>query len=175
MEFRELTMADCEQVRRWRNQCLYALRTPFMLTQEMQEDFHKNTVCNRNARARFCGIWIKDKVSSTFIGMCGLENIEWENSCAEISIILNPEWPGRRYGSKVIAMLFEKGFNHLGLKTIYGECYEINPSIGFWKDIIEKYKADTARLPNRKLWNGNYYDSLYFSIDRSDYFESNNT
>ena len=91
MEFRELTMTDCEKVRQWRNQCLYALRTPFQLTQEMQEDFYKNTVCNRNAKARFWGIWIKDKVSSTFIGMCGLENIEWENSCAEISIILNPD------------------------------------------------------------------------------------
>lgn len=175
MEFRELTVVDCEKVRQWRNRCMIALRTPFMLTQEMQEDFYKNTVCNRNSKARFWGIWIKDKVSSTFIGMCGLENIEWENSCAEISIILNPDLHGKGFGSKAMAILFEKGFSDLGLKTIYGEVYECNPALHFWMNIIEKYNVDTARLPNRKLWKGNYYDSLYFSIDKEVFYEQNNT
>ena len=71
--------------------------------------------------------------------------------------------------------MLEKGFNELGLKTIYGECYGINPAIGFWMDIIQKYKAETATLPNRKLWNGDYHDSLYFSIDKEDYNVTDNT
>lgn len=170
MEFRELTMADCEQIRQWRNQCLYALRTPFSLTKEMQEEFYKNTICNRNSRARFWGVWIKDKVSATFIGMVGLENIEWENSCAEISIILNPDIRGRGFGMKTIDMLLDKGFNQLGFKTIYGECYQCNDFLKFWEKVINKYKGSISYLPNRKLWDGVYYNSVYFSIDKEEYY-----
>ena len=57
MEFKVLSLDDCLQVAEWRNECLYALRTPYMLTEEMQEEFYKNTVCNRDARARYWGIW----------------------------------------------------------------------------------------------------------------------
>jgi RimJ/RimL family protein N-acetyltransferase len=165
MEFRVLTRDNVELVREWRNKCLEALRTPYFLTGEQQQQFYDDVICNRNVKARFWGIWM----SGQFIGMTGLENIEWENSCAEISLIINPEHHGKGYGNQAVDMLLDKGFNYLGLETIYGECYDCNPSIEFWKKIIEKYSADTAILPNRKLWNGSYHDSLYFSFDVEEY------
>ena len=171
MEFKTLTRADCEQVRLWRNDCLYALRTPYGLTEEMQAKFYDDVVSNRNARARFWGIYVQDR----FIGMCGLENIEWENSCAEISIILDPETQGKGYGGQAVDMLLDKGFNCMRLETIYGECYECNTAIEFWKGISKKYNAHIAYLPKRKLWNGEHYSSLYFSIDTEDYHVTNNT
>jgi RimJ/RimL family protein N-acetyltransferase len=138
----------------------------------MQEDFYKNTICNRNARARFWGIYVQDR----FIGMTGLENIEWENSCAEISIILDPEIQGRGYGGHAVDMLLNKGFDYMGLETIYGECYECNPAIDFWHKIANKYRGNKVYLPNRKYWKGEFHDSMYFSIDREDYNHvANNT
>ncbi len=176
MEFRELSIADCELVRQWRNQNLEALRTPYALTKEMQEQFYKDVICNRNARARYWGIWIEDKVSSTFVGMCGLENIEWENSLAEISIIMRPDMRGRGFGEKAVNELLMKGFYVLGLKTIWGECYHCNEAISFWEKIASRYKATIQTLPNRKFYNGLYSNSMYFSFDKEDFtYGSNNT
>lgn len=186
MEFKTLTKADCEQVRQWRNDCLYALRTPYGLTEEMQSRFYEDVICNRNTRARFWGIYIDDVVAmnaisgdtisdSMLIGMAGLENIEWENGTAEISLILNSDYRGKGCGSRAVDILLDKGFNNMGLRTIYGECYYCNPAIYFWRKIINRYGGYETILPKRKLWNGEYYGSLYFSIDKEDYNVRDNT
>jgi RimJ/RimL family protein N-acetyltransferase len=165
MEFRVLDREDLEMVRRWRNQCLEALRTPYALTEEQQQRFYDDVICNRNARARFWGVY----ADGEFIGMAGLENIEWENRCGEISIILDPNYHSKGYGKQAVEMLLIMGFNYLGLETIYGECYGCNPVRGFWENIIDKYGGDTARLPNRKFWKGELWDALYFSFDREEF------
>lgn len=173
MEFKALCVCDCEIVRRWRNKCLSALRTPHELTKEMQEDFYKNVVCNRNARARYWSIYHKGEGiydPNRLIGMAGLENIEWENGLAEISLILDPDLRGEGFGTWAVEILLEKAFQHMRLETVYGEVYECNvDGIKFWNKMIEKYKATKVTLPNRKLYDGTFFDSMYFSIDREVY------
>ena len=180
MKLKALSLADLEQVRLWRNECLLALRTPFPLTREQQEQFYRDVICNRQANARYWGItepidtgygnfqdsqWVP-VLNYNLIGMCGLENIQWENRLAEISIILNPEYRGNGYGKKAVDLLLDQGFNYLNLENIYGECYTCNPAIDFWGEITKKYKASWITLPSRKYWNGKYYDSVYFNIAR---------
>ena len=182
MRLKALSLLDCEQVRQWRNETLVSLRTPFLLTQEQQTKFYSEVICNRQADARYWGIFIEQdtgyadsKLESTtrdiLIGMCGLENISWENRNAEISIILNPECHGKGYGTKAIELLLDQGFNYMNLENIFGECYYSNPAIGFWRNIITKYNAASCDLPQRKYYNGTYYDSLYFNINKSDFKE----
>ena len=182
MKLRPLTLSDCEQVRQWRNDCLQALRTPFLLTQEQQEQFYFDVVCSRQANARYWGIiepeetdYIKRDstglmvpvLNDKLIGMAGLENISWENRLAEISIILNPEYQGKGHGEKAVDLLLDQGFNYLNLENIFGECYLCNPVVEFWKKVAQKYNAVCCHLPNRKYWQGKYYDSLYFNIGKS--------
>ena len=171
MEFKILSLNDCLQVAEWRNECLYALRTPYMLTEEMQEEFYKNTICNRNARARFWGIWEepdKDKIvnPSRLIGMAGIENIEWENSRGEISLIIDPKYQNKGYGKKAVENLIEKGWYELNLRNIWGVCYSCNPSINFWIKILRIYGEEAFYLPDMKYWNGVYYSGYYFNISR---------
>ena len=187
MEFRTLIKEDCEKVRLWRNDTMHALRTPFMLTQEMQEDFYKNTVCNRDAKARFWGIWIEQEVkpiavdnlgtgdppvatietTKVFIGIVGLENIEWENGRAEISMIIGPDYRGKGYGKQVVGMLLKQGFHNMGLRQIWGEYYTMDKHIvKFWGEVCKKYNAHTAVHKHVKRWEGAYYSSMYFSIER---------
>ena len=52
MDFKVLSKSDCEQARLWRNETPESLRTPYGLTQEQQEEFYYNTVCDRSANAR---------------------------------------------------------------------------------------------------------------------------
>jgi len=160
MEFRVLSYEDCDQVRQWRNKSLFALRTQYMLTEQQQAEFYSSTVCNRNANARYWGIWADNR----FIGMCGIENIEWENSRCEISIIIGQEYQKSGYGMQAVKMLLTQGFNYLGLNSIWGVCYMSNPAYQFWMQVTEKYKGHEAKLTDMKYWDGVYWDGYHFTI-----------
>ena len=99
------------------------------------------------------------------VGMGGITNIQWENRIGEISLIINPVLYGRQHGRRAVGGLLKEAFGSMGLKTVFGECYMCNDAWKFWRKIKEKYKGMETVLPNRKLWKGRFYDSLYFSID----------
>jgi len=185
MKLDALNRTQCEQVRLWRNEIPETLRTPFLLTKEMQEDFYEN-VCKRESSDRYWAIIrtiddeIKEVVPETgFIGMGGIENIQWENRLGEISLIIDPTQTGNGLGKEAVDLLLDQAFNYLNLQTVWGECYCCNPAWEFWQKITERYKGRYytgdnpptrwTHLPNRKFWKGEYYDSLYFSIDRDDF------
>jgi len=160
MELRELCLDDLMKVRVWRNKNLKSLRTPFLLTSQMQLDFWE-TINDRRSSHRYFAL-----KNSELVGMGGITNIQWENSIGEISLIIDPKITGNGFGTTAVSLLFEAGFNQLNLKTIFGECYYCNPAIEFWKKITQKCSGYTTILPNRKFWEGTYYNSLYFSVDR---------
>lgn len=155
------TKYNLEQVRRWRNEDISGYRTPYYLTPDMQERFYDDVICDRNSPHRYWAI-----IDGGFIGMGGLTNIQWENGIAEISLIIDPEKRSEGTGEKAVDLILREGFNRLGLKTIYGECYQNNPAFLFWRKNASKYGGFYTVLPNRKFWDGKYWGSLYFSIDR---------
>lgn len=170
-----LTLEDVELVRQWRNQDLKVLRTPYMLTKEMQREFYDMQVCNRNANSRWwaikeshTGTSVEDKdlISGyILIGMGGLENIVWENRNAEISLIIDPDLRGKGYGEKALGMILKMGFNYLGLHTIDAEVYWCNPDGQmFWLKMAEKHPSRQVILADRKYWDGKYYDSDFITF-----------
>ena len=167
---RALELSDMESIRTWRNQCLPFLRTPFALTKEQQEDWYKNEICNRSSRSRFWAIEIIEHTPieslQLLAGYGGIENIQWENSIGEISILINPEFHGRGYGHGAALDIINKAFKELNLKTVYGEVYHNNAATIFWEKITEAYDGVSVVLPNRKYWNGKWYDATYFSLER---------
>ena len=166
MKLIPLTLHDAQTARHWRNGCREALRTPFLLTEKQQEEFYNSL--SGNARVRYWGIEINGEMG----GMGGLTGIEWENRIAEISLIIDPVLRGKGYGTKAAELILHEGFGNMNLANIYGECYECNEAIRFWRKVCLKYGAYTTLLPFRKFWDGRYYDSLYFSI-RGDTFGLN--
>lgn len=164
-----LTERDVQKVRIWRNIVLETLRTPYFLTQSMQENFYKNVVCNPSSNCRFFAV--RGQYDVDLIGMIGLTNIQWENRNAEISIIIDPEKRKKGFGSIAIDLLFDVGFYNLNLHMIYGEAYKTNHhNISFWEGIIKKYDGYSTILPERKYYDGRYYNSIYFSITKSKYY-----
>ena len=168
MKLSNVELKDVEKIRVWRNKNLQALRTPFPLTKEMQEDFYNNIISNRKSNNRFWAIR-GDSSQWSFIGMIGIVNIEWENSIGEISILIDPSERKKGIGKKAIEILLNQGFYFLNLYNIYGECYKCNESIHFWEKICAEYKAYSTILPSKKYYNGEYYDSMYFNFNYSDY------
>jgi len=168
MKLKCLSSYDTQKVRRWRNEQLDMLRTSFPLTEEMQEGFYKNIICNRQSNARFWGMWI----GAELIGMIGVENIELENRLGEISLLLNPEYNTDINLNKALQLLLDKGFNYLNLENIYTEIYDCHPKKKLWHEIAKEYNCKISILQNRKYYNGKYYNSTYINFNKEDFNEN---
>jgi len=55
MKLRVLSREDLEAYRDWRHKTMETLRTPILLTKEMQDEFYSTIICNRNANHRYWG------------------------------------------------------------------------------------------------------------------------
>ena len=167
IELKLLSKEGAEQIRIWRNQRLDTLRTPYPLTKEQQEDWYTNTVCNRQANARWFGIHKTDSSVDNLIGYTGIENISWENRIGEISLLISPSNQECGYGWEAADKILQYAFNSLNLNCVFGECYESNENaVRFWRKITEQREGYTTALPCRKYINGKYASSLYFSIEK---------
>lgn len=162
LTFKALSREDCELVRQWRNEDISSFRTSHLLTKDEQEDFYYDLVADRNSKCRYWGV----HENGDLIGMAGLVNISWENSHAEISMIINPAKRRHGLGELTLSYLLDEGFNKLNLHNIYGECYANSLYMPFWNEMIRKHNGYDTTLPKRKYWNGVYYDSLYFNFTR---------
>jgi hypothetical protein len=161
--FEALTENGAEAARRWRNESLETLRTPFPLTVEQQKAFYQS-LQERNSPHRY---W---QLSEDYIvGVVGLTNIDYINGHAEISLIISPNKRGRGIGKEAVRLVLDQAFNYMRLMTVYGEVYKCNRGIEFWEKVISLYRGYTTMLPDRKLWKGMYYGSLYFSIGAMDH------
>ncbi len=170
MQLDVMTKEQCEEVRQWRNKDISLYRTPFLLTQEMQEKFYENVICDRDSKSRFYSVSINQRGKTLFLGMVGLVNICPVNRSAEISISIKPPLQAQGFGESALLLLLHEGFKNLNLDNIFGECYECNKAVGFWQHMINKYKAESCKMPKRKYWDGQYFDALYFNFNKDDYY-----
>lgn len=140
-------------------------RTPFLLTETDQERFFSERCTRDNA---FQGRYWALLDGNNAVGMGGLENIEWENGCAEISLIILPHYRREGYGRRAVAALLDEGFLNMGLHLIYGECYTCSPSLAFWQEMVHHFHGEAVFLRSRKRWNGSLYPMMYFSFEVDD-------
>ncbi|MFW9969294.1 MAG: GNAT family N-acetyltransferase [Candidatus Odinarchaeota archaeon] len=172
MKLKSLSINDMEQIRQWRNEQLQMLRTSFPLTKEMQEDFYNNEICNRQSNSRYWGVWTTcENVAMDLIGMCGIENIQWENRLGEISLLLNPKLELGFCMKEALNLLLDKAFFYLNLENVFTEVYDCSLFKQFWIKIYNKYNNGIAapKLPNKKYYNGVFYDSLHLNINKEKY------
>ena len=159
-----LNKEDLEYIRIEKNKIKGSWRTPFLLTREMQEDYYNNVVSNRNSNNRIFGICADGEL----VGTTGISHIEWENRLGEITMFVIQT--GKGYGKEAVKLILDYAFDELNLENVYGECYECNNSIDFWKKMEPSYMTI---LPARKYHGGYYWNSLYFSFNKEIYDENN--
>jgi RimJ/RimL family protein N-acetyltransferase len=173
LKIRELKAEDMPKILEWRNKAPETLRTPYRLTIEQQMDWYKKEICNRESRTRYWAFELERLVDEhdLLVGYGGIENLIWEYKIGEISLLIGDEYQGKGYGTDAVKMIIGEGFGAIGLKNIWGECYEC-ASPGFWKKIFneleEKYDIYTTVLPQRKYYEWEYWNSLYFNIGVKD-------
>lgn len=168
MKLEPLTLPRLHRVTRWRNEERQFLRTPHFITKEMQEEFYKSIICNRDSNHRYFAITdtfkiLDDEPIPLFIGMGGITNIEWENGVGEISLILKPDQRKKGKGMAAVDLLLAEAFGNIGLETVCGEVYDCG-NRGFWEKVVEKNNGYKTNLIARKRWDGKVYDSMWFCI-----------
>ena len=165
----------------WRNAELQFLRTPYLITEKMQDNFYDDIVQNRCSNHRYFAIMETDMGQTVihykegtkqprgklFIGMCGLTNIEWENGTAEISLIINPEYRRQGKGREAVYELLGKAFLDMQLYSVYGEVYDCG-NRGFWESIVDEYSSYKTDLKYRKYYDGEMHDSMWFAFQKDD-------
>ena len=155
-----LTREDVELVRQWRNMDRGFLRTPYYLTEEMQQDFYDSVICDRMSAHRYYAL----RHDESLIGMGGLTTIEWENGLAEISLIIDPDRRGHGLGRRAVDFILDEGFCNMRLRTIWGMVYTCGP-VGFWKRCIEDDGGHWIEIPwVLKRWEGQDHSGIMFAF-----------
>jgi RimJ/RimL family protein N-acetyltransferase len=167
----DLTPEDHEAVHWWRKGARASLRTTVDVTYGAQELWYENL--DRNLH-RYWGFFEQenkeaylDGESSTcakMVAFGGLTYIDWVNRSAEISLIVNPSVRGKGHGKDAVILLVSEAFDRMNLDQVYGEAYRNTSAWKFWEVMAERYDAVTTKIPRRKYWDREYYDSFYFSI-----------
>jgi RimJ/RimL family protein N-acetyltransferase len=160
VKLRALKIEDMEPIRIERNK-LHGkgiLRTSYMLTPEMQEDWYYREVATRDSRTRYWALQEAPEVPK-IVGYGGLENIDCPRGVAEMSLLIFEQWRGRYYGAEAVDGFLDEAFSHMGLSVVFAEVYDCNPNKQFWDEMGAK---KTARLPYRIFHNGEYHGSTFY-------------
>jgi len=123
---------DIEPVRVWRNAQMDVLRQSAPITPAQQRRYFERAIWPQMERAQPDTILLTIEQGGRRIGYGGLVHCAWEDSRAEISVLLAPQIAAdqKRYRAALLAFLAmagEIGFSRLGLNRLTLETYDIRP------------------------------------------------
>lgn len=168
MELRALKLSDMGPIRRERNALPDGiLRTPFLLTSEMQEEWYFSQIADRQSTTRYWAL----QDNNSLVGYGGIENISWENGTGEISLLVFREHKRQGFGSQAVRLFLGRAFNYMRLGAVVAEVYDSNPNFPFWEKMAIDYGATLSNLPCRKFVHGRYYSSAWYTFMRERYYE----
>jgi RimJ/RimL family protein N-acetyltransferase len=113
---------------------------------------------------------MEDLETWTAIGGCGITGIEWKNRSGEIGIFIGEKqfW-NRGYGTRVMGMLLQHGFDTLNLNRLFLRVFETN-----LRGIRAYEKAGfvhEGRSRQAEFRDGKYIDVLNMSVLKCDWAE----
>ncbi|MHC6175853.1 GNAT family N-acetyltransferase [Glutamicibacter sp. X7] len=167
---RELQEQDLPLLAAWWNDPEWAVlqqRTvkprPERPVTEMFADWSVNRPGDAN-----CGFSIVTAQNSQLIGHITLYGANFMHRAAECSILIGPEFTGRGYGPKALALILGYGFRELGLHRVGVKVHAYN------RRAVRAYlKAGFVHEGTEResiFRNGRFYDMLSLSMLSSDYF-----
>jgi RimJ/RimL family protein N-acetyltransferase len=163
MKLRTIENTDLESIRGWRNSQIDVLRQYKPITYNEQQEYFNNL--HKDSKQILFAIENKK-----LIGYCGLVNINYVYSTAEISFIADTYIKKSAYETAftfVLQELSNIAFNSLNLNKLWTETYE------FRKDhinILESCKfIKDGTLREHVYKNGKRYDSIIHSLLKKEY------
>lgn len=161
-----LSKEHLSKLKDWRNSQMNVLRQWKPLTEFNQEKWFQQ-ISDDNTQVIFAIMSSDEQNKMSFIGYCGITNIDFKNRRAEISFLVNPiraqdKKLYREDFLSVLYMLCQYGFERINLNKLFTETFafreyhiKILEEFGFHLDGI---------LRKHQFTKGQYHDSLNHSI-----------
>lgn len=155
---------DLPLLREWRNRTDYRkyFREYKEISSDMQNSWFENKVLKDPSTIMFS---VKDIKTNELLGCCGLCYINWVHRNADLSLYIgwNNEYIDQKgFAEESCKLLFNYGFNELGLQKIWTEIYEFDNKkyelyhkMGFHDDGI---------LRNQYFYDGKWWNSYIMSL-----------
>jgi len=122
----------------------------------------QNDQGNKNIRL---GVFLSD---GTVIGDIALQDIDWKNRCCSIGLgIAKIGYRSKGYGTEVIKIIIEYGFNNIGLERISANTLEQNK--GAQRSLEKSGFILEGRERNAVYLLGRKWDRLNYAILLEDY------
>ena len=126
---------------------------------------------NWQATSKDCEMFAVERLDSGYnlsdpVGVCGLTSIDYINSRGEFSLYIKRENQGCGFGREALILLFDFGFNTLGLNRIWGESFEKNPASSTFLSLGMEHEGVRKEFYFR---NGNYIDANLYSISSANF------
>lgn len=153
MKWKPLTLDTAIDSLEWRESAWQTLRTPWPLTPDEQEEWHRRLAGNHSMR------YFEGFVPGKVVAVFGLTDIDLVNRKAQISLIVNPISEASGWGNECFAALKHIAFDRLNLSVLYAEVYSTNKAIGFWKKMKP---SRMTKMPFAVFRNGEYHGSTFF-------------
>ena len=135
---------------------------------QAQEDGWFERTLTRSLEEQPLGIEVRTPEGWRLVGNCSFFDLDWRNRCCEIGIFIGvKEFWGRGYGTQVMRLMLNYGFNTLNLNRVYLRVYESNPrGIRCYEKAGFRHEG---RLRQAIFQDGRYIDLLMMSVIRSEW------
>lgn len=134
---------------------------------DMQNNWYESKVLNDPSTIMFS---IKRTEDAKLLGCCGLCYLNWISRYAEVSIYIgldNVYIDNEGYAEESCNLIFEYGFNSLGLNKIWTEVYEFD---NLKRQLLEKFNFHLdGVLRENYFYNGKWFDSFVLSLLNKEY------
>ncbi len=154
---------------KWRNEQIFHLRQPKLLTEQDQEHYFSKVVAQLFEQENPNQLLFSYLENDVCIGYGGLVHINWVDKNAEISFIMNTELEAEKFEfhwSTYLGLIEQLAFNELSFHKIFTYAFDLRPHL---YTVLEKnnYQKE-AVFKEHCLFEGEFKDVIIHSkINRS--------
>lgn len=150
---------DKYDIMKWRNEQMFHLRQEVKLTKKMQELYFDEVITPSFEDKYPNQILFSVLENQKCIGYGGLVHIDWKNSNAEISFLIDTQIENgyfKQYWELFLSLVSEVAFKDLSLKKIYVYSFNLRPLL--YEALKNQNFQEEARLIQHKKVNNYYVD-----------------
>lgn len=155
---------DRYEIMKWRNEQIYHLRQKTPLTKPQQDKYFSDTIVNLFNNPKPDQVIFSYLYNKKLVGYGGLVHINWEDSYAEISFLINTKYESEYFDlhwKNFLILIEEVAFDELKLNKIFTYAFDLRPHL---YECLEKSNYEMeARLKEHCFFNNKYIDVVIHS------------
>jgi len=153
---------DRYDIMQWRNEQMYHLRQAKLLTEIDQDKYFDDIISKLYTQERPSQVLFSYLKGDECIGYGGLVHINWVDSNAEVSFIMDTKLEKEHFEfhwENYLKLIEQIAFKYLGLHKIFTYAFDLRPKL--YSALKNSGFKHEANLKEHCFFNGKYVDILY--------------